>query len=555
MAKNIQKQLYSFLKDAKIVDEKRLSAVYEKTKDEGETAFISSLVALELVSAENVGKILADFYDVTYINLRNTALNPEVVRTIPEIVSKKQQVILFQKEPDSVSIATVDPNNAQIKDFLHKKTGLPVKVFFTTPVDIVHAQKVYAQDIKQSFDELIQENVVAAQKKSGSEPPISKIVDTIIKYAYQNLASDIHIEQLEESLLVRFRIDGVLHDVVTLPAKLGDQIVTRIRVLAKLRTDVHQEPQDGKLVYKTDDEDLDLRVSVVPTTKGEKVVMRLLSERSRQFSLVDLGFSSQDLAKVEEAYKSPHGMILATGPTGSGKTTTLYAILKLINSRDRNIMTIEDPVEYDMENINQIQVNASTDLTFAKGLRSIVRQDPDVILVGEIRDQETAGIAVNSAMTGHLVLSTLHTNDAVTSFPRLIDMDVEPYLISSTVSVVIAQRLVRRICRSCRVSTEITYDKLDAEIQKHVPEGKSLRAYHGKGCSVCHETGYTGRIGIFEVLTMTDALREAVELKKGIDELSEIARANGMRSMLDDGIEKVTQGHTTLEEVLRVTKD
>lgn len=319
-------------------------------------------------------------------------------------------------------------------------------------------------------------------------------------------------------------------------------------------------------------EKLDIRVSIVPITDGEKVVMRLLSERSRQFGLESLGLLGEDLKKVQEAVEKPYGMILAVGPTGCGKTTTLYSILKILNQRDVNISTIEDPVEYDIEGVNQIQVNPKTNLTFAKGLRSIVRQDPDIILVGEIRDEETADIAINSAMTGHLVLSTLHTNDAATTLPRLLDMKIEPFLVASTINIIIAQRLVRKICTKCMVSKEVKPDGLVGTkanaldgveglaliprelIKKHFGDKETIRVYHGKGCKVCQGTGYSGRVGIFEVLMMDDDIRQAVVARKDSDTIQALAIQKGMTTMLDDGLQKVARGITTIEEVLRVVK-
>ncbi|MCD8484347.1 GspE/PulE family protein [Candidatus Woesebacteria bacterium] len=325
--------------------------------------------------------------------------------------------------------------------------------------------------------------------------------------------------------------------------------------MALLRTDEHQEAQDGKISYEVDAETLDIRVSIVPVVNGEKVVLRLLSERSRKFSLRDLGLSEAGLKKVQAAYKNPHGMILATGPTGSGKTTTLYSVLKELNSRSVNIMTIEDPVEYEIENVNQMQVTHTGDVTFASGLRSIVRQDPNIILVGEIRDEETADIAINAAMTGHLVLSTLHTNDAVTAFPRLIDMGVEPYLVSSTVNVVIAQRLLRKICTSCRVSRTVQTEELKVLDPRYTPLLQGRTMYVGKGCPVCGHSGYRGRVGVFEVLVMNDDLRAAIADKHDASYLHTLAVKSGMKTMMQDGVEKVAQGITSLEEVIRVLHD
>ena len=391
-----------------------------------------------------------------------------------------------------------------------------------------------------------------------------EMVDQLFQYGYQNRVSDIHVEPFEKKILVRFRIDGVMHDVLDLPSEVFELVVTRIKILAKLRTDEHRAAQDGKLRFATKKEKVDVRVSIVPTSHGENIVMRLLSSNSRQFSLANLGLSGNDLEKVKKVIQDPHGMILVTGPTGSGKTTTLYGVLKILNRREVNIATIEDPVEYDIEGVTQIQVNKRTDLTFAKGLRSLVRQDPDIIMVGEIRDEETAGIAVNSALTGHLVLSTLHTNDAATTMPRLLDMGVEPFLIASTVNVAIAQRLVRKICEKCRASYMLSEEEaqliqetstLMAACKNKVGEDlNSLRLYKGSGCKVCGDTGYSGRIGIFEVLEMQDNIKELILSRASSDDILMQAKENGMQTMMEDGMQKVFNGITTLSEVLRVTK-
>jgi type IV pilus assembly protein PilB len=334
-------------------------------------------------------------------------------------------------------------------------------------------------------------------------------------------------------------------------------------VLSGLRTDEHHAPQDGKLQVTLDEEQLDVRVSIIPITNGEKVVLRLLSDQSRQFSLSNLGIGAEDLLKIQDSYQRPYGMVLVTGPTGCGKTTTLYSFLKLLNRRNVNIMTIEDPVEYDVEGINQIQVNPDANLTFATGLRSILRQDPNIILVGEIRDAETAGIAINLAMTGHLVLSTIHTNNASTTIPRLLDLGVEPFLITSTVNAIIAERLVRKIHESCRVSKEIPLGELFEKIDRKSVEtifgstdpDAPIRVYFGKGCPACHETGFQGRTGIFEVLTFNDVLRKAIVDEKNSNEIEELARSFGMKTMLEDGLVKVKNGMTTMEEVIRVSRE
>ena len=402
----------------------------------------------------------------------------------------------------------------------------------------------------------IKEAEVSEEK--AREIPIVKIVDTLLEYGYQNKASDIHIEPREDKIEVRFRIDGVLHDVVDLPKFVLDPVVTRIKILARLRTDEHRAAQDGKIHKKLSGEDIDIRVSIMPITDGEKVVMRILSVRGRGFSLEDLGLLEKDVKTVETNFKKPFGMILATGPTGSGKTTTLYAILKKLNTRRVNISTIEDPIEYDMEGINQIQVDPRTNLTFAEGLKSIMRQDPDIIMVGEIRDDETASIAVNAAMTGHLVLSSLHTNDAATTLPRLLDMGIEPYLVASTVNVAIAQRLVRKICMRCIESYTVKGKELE-KIKQRIDlnkimgkEVKEIRCYKGKGCQTCHQSGYSGRVGIFEVLEMEDSIRDLIMQKANSDQIKEQAVKNGMTTMIEDGVNKALMGITTIDEILRV---
>ncbi len=551
------KQLLKSLAELKVIPVDKLKAAFEEA-DLQKKSLGDILLEKNLIDQKDLVRLVADLIDVPHIVLGKTHIHEEVLKVVPEIVARKQLVIAFKKDESGLHLAMANPHDSQIREFVEKKTGLPVKAYLALKSDIMDVLSLYVQDVSSAFEEIISENVEKAKKTEKAEPPIIKIVDTIIWYAYQNKASDVHLEPLDNEALVRFRIDGVLHDVTSLPRDLHPQIVMRIKVMARLRIDEHQTAQDGKLQFQTDQEELDLRVSIVPVTEGEKIVMRLLSERSRQLSLQDLGMQADGLKRVTAAYERPHGMILSTGPTGSGKTTSLYAILKILNRKDVNIMTIEDPVEYDLERVNQIQVNVKTELTFAKGLRSIVRQDPDIILVGEIRDEETAGIAINSAMTGHLVLSTLHTNDAATAFPRLIDMDVEPYLLASTVNVVIAQRLVRKICQSCRVSvTKEEYLKDSAVkpeiLDKHLGAVSSF--YKGKGCDVCHGSGYVGRVGVFEVLEVSEKIREAITEQKDASIIHQIAVEEGMTTIFEDGLDKIKKGITTLEEILRVTKE
>jgi type II secretory ATPase GspE/PulE/Tfp pilus assembly ATPase PilB-like protein len=387
---------------------------------------------------------------------------------------------------------------------------------------------------------------------------VIRLVDKIVERGYLARASDIHVDPAEDKIEVRLRIDGALHNTFVLPKDLQDEVISRIKVLSGLRTDEHQAAQDGRFRFQLKETriNFDIRVSIAPTFYGENAVLRLLAERGEEYTLETLGFSARDLEAVKRAIKKPYGMILATGPTGSGKTTTLYTILKTLNIEEISIITIEDPIEYSIKGIDQIQVNPQTGLTFASGLRSILRQDPNIVMVGEIRDEETAGIAVNAALTGHLLLSTLHTNDAATTLPRLIDMKVEPFLIASTVNIAIGQRLVRKICQDCKTEKKLSLAELQG-LATVIPEeildkNKNGIFYYGKGCKNCNNTGYRGRLGIYEVLEVTDALREAIMKRLNANEIREIAQNEGMTPMLEDGFNKALKGITTIEEILRV---
>ena len=398
---------------------------------------------------------------------------------------------------------------------------------------------------------------------TGINISIINLIDLLVKYASKVNASDIHIDPLEKNIRVRFRIDGVLESSIFLPKNIHGEIISRIKVLSRLRTDEHQSTQDGRFRYifpETKDASskfVDLRVSIVPTYHGENAVMRLLSDKAENFSLGNLGFSKSDEKKIRNAIEKPSGMILATGPTGSGKTTTLYTLIKMLNSPEVSIVTIEDPIEYSIDNIEQIQVNARHGLTFANGLRSILRQDPNIVMVGEIRDSETANIAVNTALTGHLLLSTLHTNDAATTLPRLLDMNIEEYLVASTISIAIGQRLVRKICNDCKEKHKMTktlrnsfHDTSFAKLIK-----KDQIFYKGKGCKKCNNSGYKGRICINEVLVADEIIREAILRKASASEIKTLAINRGMTTMLEDGFKKVIEGITTPEEVLRVIRE
>ncbi|MBP6045214.1 Flp pilus assembly complex ATPase component TadA, partial [Candidatus Woesebacteria bacterium] len=451
-----------------------------------------AILEKNVIPDETLGLLIANYIKVPFVTLTKLAIPEEVFHIVPEKVARKQKVIAFERSPKGIKIAMANPYNQELIKLVAQKTSQSIIPYMATEKDIYNTFHIYRKELQKNFDDLISEEAEKAGSVAAaeSEAPIAKIVDLLISFAYQDKVSDIHIEPEEKNSLVRFRIDGILHDVLFLSKFLHDRIATRIKVMAKLRTDEHLAPQDGKIRVKVEDEDLDIRISILPVSQGEKIVMRLLSSRLGKLSLLDLGMSEVDLKKVSNAYSRSYGMILSTGPTGSGKTSSIYSILKILNTREKNITTIEDPVEYQIRGVNQIQVNTKTNLTFANGLRSILRQDPNIVFVGEIRDSETAGIAVNAALTGHLVLSTLHTNDAATTMPRLIDMKVEPFLVASTVNVVIAQRLIRKICENCRISYIVTED----ELKKNLPEEiikrhylttgdkKEIRLYKGQGC-------------------------------------------------------------------------
>jgi type II secretory ATPase GspE/PulE/Tfp pilus assembly ATPase PilB-like protein len=411
------------------------------------------------------------------------------------------------------------------------------------------------QDIKslKQIGTLIEEQLAQAFEKIS----IIKVVDLFVEYAYSAKASDIHIEPSSDGVRIRFRVDGLLHDVIDpqkITKELHQEVISRIKVLSGLRTDEHSAPQDGRFKVKIEEfGDIDIRVSVIPTYYGENAILRVLAQ-TQNFNIEDLGFAPKDLQKVQSAMQKPYGMILANGPTGSGKTTTLYTMLKKLNKPDVSIITIEDPIEYSLAGTTQIQIHEQTGLTFASGLRSILRQDPNVIMVGEIRDSETAGIAVNAALTGHLVLSTLHTNDAATTFPRLLDMGVPPFLVASTVNVAVGQRLVRKLCDKCKVKRVLTADEIKS-VSEIIPEVMKISTktfYGAHGCEECGKTGYRGRIGIREVIEVNEEIRQLVMNRGNAGQIKEAAMRNGMTTMIHEGLTKASQGETSIEEILRL---
>ncbi len=519
----------------------------------------------------------SEYYEIPEVHLKNRVIAPYILQMIPKELAEEHSVVIFKKMKDVISVAVTNPESTQTLAFIEKKTGLKPQVYLTTPEDIAFTLKRYQTEIKSEFARIIDDSISESLSlyetpdKLAEHVPIIKIVDSIFDRAVSQRASDIHIEPREDTIYVRFRIDGLLSNIVDLPKELLPALATRIKIMAHLKIDEHRRPQDGRLKFSSMNRDIAMRVSVIPTLHGSKVVLRLLDTKEQQFTLRNLGFNSRDLSVIKGEMVKPHGIILVTGPTGSGKTTTLYSILRMLNKEEVNICTIEDPIEYGLEGVNQTQVSAVAGLTFANGLRSLLRQDPDIIMVGEIRDTETADMAYNAAMTGHLVLSTLHTNNAFLAIQRLVEMGIEPFLTASITNLIIGQRLVRRICAHCKTAYHSTPKVLEdytaifaiPDIIRKLQDNKiidaelpinRLQLFYGKGCERCNGTGYRGRVGIYEVVKMSEALSHVILKNPSQDNVRHQAVQDGTLTMTEDGIMKVLSGITTFEEVLRVTK-
>lgn len=521
----------------------------ERIVSEGKLSLPGYLLSKNLLTKDLLGQAVAEALGVPYADLNSNPPSKEQVQKIPEDIAREFRCVLFgsDQEKKSVTITTDDPKREDLLTVL--ATVFPdqdIIVMCSLPEDIDRSFIHYQKPLETRFSKIIEEQQHIAPG----------ILEEIFRDALTFHASDIHFEPLVKEVAVRFRIDGVLHEAGRIPREHYENVLNRIKVQSRLRIDEHFAAQDGAMRSEFDDMSIDLRVSVVPTVEGEKTVLRVLSSNSQGFVLSELGLSGNNLTLFEEAAKKPFGMIMVVGPTGSGKTTTLYALLKILNQPAVNITTIEDPVEYKMLGINQIQVNPLTDLTFAKGLRSIVRQDPDIILVGEIRDEETAEIAVNAALTGHLLLSTFHANDAATAIPRMLDMGIEPFLLASTLELIAAQRLARRICQHCKQSVELEVEKilhLHSSLEEYFPE-KKYTFYEGKGCDVCGFSGYQGRTAVFEIIRVTPELQDLIIKNPSSQMIGALVRKQGARSMFEDGIEKVKAGLTTLSELLRIAE-
>jgi len=573
-------QLRAFLLDTGLVTEQQFDAAWKKAEKTNQK--VGDVLASEgLITQEELIKLEAYILGIPFVNLEKEMISPEVLKTIPEPVARSNNIVAFRKKGDSLEVAMLDPEDLRTIEFLKKTSNLRILPRLTTPDSIKNVLRQYQKTLEAEFGDIIrkeagiirpirEEEAIEEKedlKKAAEELPIIRIVDTLLKHAVLQRSSDIHIEPLEKEVIVRYRIDGILRDAMTLPRQVSSGIVARIKVLSNLKLDERRLPQDGRFKIETEDYRYSIRVSTLPVFDGEKIVMRLLPETTRAFTLEGLGLTGENLEKVQENLRKPVGMILICGPTGSGKTTSLYSMMEILNTPGVNISTIEDPVEYRMQRVNQTQVNPKIGLTFASGLRSLVRQDPDIIMVGEIRDNETAALAVNAALTGHLVLSTLHTNDAAGANPRLIDMQVEPFLISSTLNIILAQRLVRKLCPEKEEyylsDSEIrNFEKYcdfkkilnilrDEKIAKPNDTIKDIKFYRPKPSKESAD-GYKGRIGIFEVLLVNESIKELIVKRATSSQIQLQAQKEGMRTMVEDGFFKAAQGVTSIEEVLRV---
>jgi len=567
-------QLKAFLLDANLVKESEFEKALKKAEKTGREVG-EVLVSERLIEEEELIRLKAYILGIPFVNLEKEKIDPEVLKIIPEPIACSHNIVAFRRKENNLEVAMLDPEDLQTIEFIKKKEpGLRIVPRLTNPPSIKNVLKQYRQTLKAEFGKIIkkEKRILGAKetkmlKEVAQEMPIIKIVDTLIKHAILDRASDIHIEPAEKEIIVRYRIDGILHDAMTFPKSLESGILARVKVLSNLKLDEHRLPQDGRFKFEDEEYKYSVRVSVLPVFNGEKIAMRLLPESGRAFSLESLGLREESLERVQINLRKPTGMILVTGPTGCGKTTTLYSMLEILNTPEVNISTVEDPIEYQIPRVNQTQVKPAIGLTFASGLRALVRQDPNIIMVGEVRDNETAGLAINAALTGHLVLSTLHTTSAAGAIPRLIDMKAEPFLISSTLNLIIAQRLVRRLYEG-KENYRLT-PNLISELKKYcdieqilnvLREEKMLKPnqdirdidfYRPKPSKACPD-GYKGRIGIFEALPVTETIKELIVKEATSDQIQKQAQKEGMRTMVEDGFVKAAQGITSIEEVLRV---
>jgi len=509
---------------------------------------------LNFLSANDIIQVLQIQLGVPYVDLSKISVEATVATLIPMFLAERHQVIPIETKGNTITLAMVDPTNFYAIDDVRMVSGYDVEAVIATEQDVLREiRSAYGvQDlVNKAVNQIRPEELQANKMQTADDAPIISLVNSLISQAIKDRASDIHIEPQDNILRIRFRIDGILRDIVSFPHYIHAAIVARIKIMGDMDLGEKRLPQDGRIQMREAQREVDLRVSTLPTIMGEKIVMRLLDQQAVILDIHQLGFSSTNIEQFQQLYSQSYGMLLVTGPTGSGKTTTLYSTLIAVNSSDKNIITLEDPVEYRLPGINQVQVNAKAGLTFAHSLRSILRQDPNVILVGEIRDGETADIAIRASLTGHIVFSTLHTNDAAGSITRLLEMGIEPFLVASSVLGVVAQRLVRILCKECKQGYNLPLKSSERRLLNASPD-EAITLYRRTGCSRCHHSGYRGRMAIHEIMSITPQLREAIQRKATADEIAHIASSQGMITLRQDGIQKARAGLTDLQEVIRV---
>lgn len=538
-----------------------------------------AIISLKFLSEEKLTRATAVFFHLPYVDLRNQTLPKEALTVLSRETLENYQIIPFAKQKNLLKVALTNPANLQVLEaleFLAEKNKYRIELYLTSKTsfqEVLHKTRTISTEVsealavmeeKEKVTPVVRPEFEVVARKIAPEAPITKIVDVIIKHAITARASDIHLEPQENDLRIRYRIDGVLHSSLIVPKLVHPAIISRVKILSNLKIDEQRLPQDGRFHMDIDNHSIDFRVSTLPTVNGEKIVLRILDKSGGVPKLEELGLTGMKLERLKENISKAHGMLLVTGPTGSGKSTTLYAVLDILNKIGVNIVTLEDPVEYYIEGVNQSQINPDIGLTFASGLRSILRQDPNIIMVGEIRDRETAELAVHSALTGHLVFSTLHTNDAIGAIPRLLDMGVEGFLLTASVNAVMAQRLVRKICVDCKkeIPAPAEVKKIFITELSTIPPAEAqevdlnnLRIFTGSGCKVCSDSGYRGRIAIFEVMPLSEPIKNLILERRNVAKMQEQARIEGMITMKQDGLLKVLKGVTTIEEVIRVTKE
>ncbi len=578
-------QLKAFLLDSGLVSREDIELAEKKSQKTGQDIG-ENLIRDGKISEDDLRRLEAYILGIPYVSLEREKIDPKVLSLIPEPIARTHNIVAFRKSGADLEVAMLDPGDLETIDFIKKKSDLRILARLTDKNSIKNVLRQYQKSLQAEFGELIKKEAETAispiiseneaelkaedLKKLAEDLPVVRIVDTLLRHAILQRASDIHIEPTEKEVNVRYRIDGILHDAMVLPRQIASAIIARIKILSNLRLDEKRLPQDGRFRIESVEEKISFRVSILPIYDGEKAVLRLLHEGAKGFTLEGLGFHGEQLEKLHKAIRRPLGMILATGPTGCGKTTTLYTILDILNTPEVNIATIEDPIEYRIPRVNQTQVRADIGFTFSTGLRALVRQDPNIIMVGEIRDNETASLAINAALTGHLVLSTLHTNSASGSLPRLIDMKAEPFLIASTVNIILAQRLVRRLYENKKsyflskpeleeIGRKIDLDRVMEALKKEKIISPTMKweeiKFYKPQPSVDIPDGYKDRIGIHEILEVTETIRRLIVSNATSEDIEKQAKKEGMMTMFEDGIFKAVQGITSIEEILRVTRE